>query len=116
MESKDPDRKPPFQPYAKHILVCTGSKCAPDEGLNLYHWLKERLRELGLHSGAGRIQRSRCQCLGVCEGGPIVVVYPDEVWYHHVTQKDLEKIIQEHLLRDKPVEEKILDRRTPRDK
>ncbi|OGW79045.1 MAG: hypothetical protein A2Z83_02160 [Omnitrophica bacterium GWA2_52_8] len=100
-------RSPAFKPFKKHILICTGSKCAPEKSPQLYQLLKARLKELGLDEGADRIQRSQCQCLGVCEGGPIAAVYPDFVWYHHVTPELLERIIREHLTKGKPVIENV---------
>ena len=101
---------PVMRDYQKHILVCTGLKCAGENGANLYQWMKERLRELGLHEGIARINRSQCHCFGVCEGGPLAVVYPEGIWYHHLNTEKMERIIQEHLLRNKPVKEYIFHR------
>jgi (2Fe-2S) ferredoxin len=103
--------KPPFRPYQKHILICTGPRCAPDASPALYQLLKDLLKELQLHDGPARIQRSQCHCFGVCQGGPIVVVYPDGIWYHHVTPEKLERILQEHLRGNRPVSEYILYRK-----
>jgi len=97
-----------MEPFRKHIIVCTGSKCAPEESQSVYQHLKARLKELKLHKGDDRIQRSQSQCLGVCAGGPIVVVYPDNVWYHHIDKGKLERIIAEHLIQNKPVRDYIL--------
>ena len=96
---------PPFRPYKKHVLVCTGERCAPETSPALYTGLKARLKELSLHEGPCRIQRSQCQCLGICQDGPIAVVYPEGVWYHHVTPEKMERIVQEHLIGGEPVEE-----------
>jgi (2Fe-2S) ferredoxin len=101
---------PPFKPYRKHVLVCTGPRCAPDSSPALYAHLKARLKELGLSEGDERIARAQVNCFGVCQGGPIVVVYPEGVWYHHVTVDKLERIIQEHLIGGRPVEEFVFHR------
>ena len=95
--------KPTLRPYKKHILVCTGTRCAPDESPSVYQYLKNRLKELGLHDGPERIQRSQAKCFGICKGGPLAVVYPEGVWYQGVKQETMERVIQEHLIGEKPV-------------
>lgn len=98
------------QPYKHHIFICTGTKCAPDESPSLYEWLKKRLKELNLNAGPERVQRSQSQCLGVCSGGPLAVIYPEGIWYHHLNEEKLERVIQQHLIGGRPVEEYLLYR------
>ncbi len=98
-------KQPSIAPFQKHVFVCTGPRCAPESSPALYQQLKARLKELGLSEGQDRINRSQCQCFGVCEGGPIIAVYPEGTWYHHVTPEKLERIIQEHLRGGQPVRE-----------
>ena len=101
--------KPPFRPYKKHVILCTGPRCSEQGvGASLYQHLKQRLKELELEDGFERIQRSQAPCLGVCQGGPVGVIYPEGVWYHHLTQEKIERIIQDHLLDARPVQEWIL--------
>lgn len=103
--------QPQMEPYSRHVLVCTGSFCSPDRrGRQLYSLLAELLQREDLLFGPQRVKRGETPCLGVCSNGPIIVVYPEGIWYSEVTPTLLERIVVEHLKRGKPVDEAICHR------
>ena len=100
-----------MESYAHHVLVCTGNFCSPDRrGRELYAKLSELLQREDLLFGPTRVKRGETPCLGVCSNGPIVVVYPEGIWYANVTPGLLERIVVEHLKNGEPVEEAIFHR------
>ncbi len=100
-----------MEPYARHVLVCTGAFCSPERrGRSLYALLPTLLEREGLLFGPTRVKRGETPCLGVCTGGPIVVVYPEGIWYGEVTPALLERIVREHLRDGRVIEEAVIHR------
>ena len=103
--------KPKMGEYKRHLLICTGPRCTENgESQALFDSLGEKFKAAGIASGELRVKRTRTHCFATCKSGPIVCVQPDGIWYYNVTETNLQRIIEEHLVGGKPVEELIYHR------
>jgi (2Fe-2S) ferredoxin len=95
--------------YQRHILFCSGPNCcSPSKGENVFKHLKKRLSKL--QKAGLSIYCSRVDCLRICKGGPLAVVYPEGVWYGEITIEVCDRIIDEHLLKGRIVDEFVFAR------
>ena len=94
----------PTRIYQHHVFVCTSGDWCPavdGDGLGVHATLKASVRTAGADD---RVRVNHSGCLNQCGNGPMVVVYPEGVWYAAVTPGDAEQIVTEHLLAGRPVE------------
>jgi len=98
----------------RHVFLCcdqTKPKCCDRErSLEAWSHLKRRLRELGLSEGGG-VFRTKANCLRICTGGPIAVVYPEGAWYGECEPPVLDRILEEHVIGGRLVQEHLIDAR-----
>lgn len=96
--------------YDKHVFFCTnqrdpGEGCCNDCGsARLRGYVKDKVKELGISTEQNHIRINSAGCLGRCDDGPVLVVYPGGTWYTYVDESDLDEIIQEHLINDRIVQ------------
>jgi (2Fe-2S) ferredoxin len=95
--------------YRHHVFFCcnqrtNGEACCNDHGAQqVRDYAKQRVKELGL-AGPGKVRVNQAGCLDRCKEGPVIVVYPEEVWYTYVDRADVDEIIEEHLRHGRVVE------------
>ena len=95
--------------YKHHVFFCCNQREAPEACCNnhgateMQAYAKQRIKELGL-AGKGKVRINKAGCLDRCDEGPVLVVYPDEVWYTYVDRADVDEIIKAHIVGGRVVE------------
>ncbi|KAB2967198.1 MAG: (2Fe-2S) ferredoxin domain-containing protein [Zoogloea sp.] len=95
--------------FKHHVFFCCnqraeGESCCANHGAaELQAYAKDRVAALGL-KGKGKVRINKAGCLDRCDEGPVLVVYPDNVWYTFVDKADVDEIVTEHLQHGRIVE------------
>jgi (2Fe-2S) ferredoxin len=94
--------------YQHHVFFCLnvredGAECCTNYGAQaMFDYMKKSVKKRGL-SGKGKVRINRAGCFDRCSEGPLLVVYPDAIWYSFVDEQDIDEIIESHLIQGKPV-------------
>ena len=100
--------------YQYHVFFCINQRaegeacCNNLGGQRMRDYAKNKLKALGMH-GDGQVRVNMAGCLGRCEQGPVMVIYPQEIWYTFIDEEDIDEIIESHLKNDKIVERLLID-------
>jgi len=99
----------PMGYYQHHVFFCCNQReppercCASNDALAMQQYAKQRVKALG-RAGKDRVRVNKAGCLDRCEEGPVIVVYPDDVWYTYVDKEDIDEIIDRHVVGGEIVE------------
>lgn len=96
-----------------HIFVCTSCRingqqkgfCFSKGSVDIVQRFMEAIEENDL---SGEVMITNTGCFGICDKGPIAVVYPEGIWYGNLTDEDVDRIVEEHILEGKPVEDLMI--------
>lgn len=100
--------------YKYHVFFCLnqrddGAACCSDKGAEAaFDYMKAQVKKLDLR-GKGKVRVNRAGCFDRCGEGPLLVVYPEAVWYTFIDNDDIDEIIESHLQHGKVVERLIVD-------
>jgi len=95
--------------YRHHVFFCCNQRepgencCQNHQADALRGYAKDRVKALGL-AGKGKVRVNKAGCLDRCDEGPVIVVYPEEIWYTYVDKADIDEIVEEHLKHGRIVE------------
>ena len=89
--------------YSKHLFFCTNQRAAGESCCNNFSaspmrdYAKQKVKTLGISTDEKTVRINSAGCLGRCDNGPVLVIYPEAVWYTYVDESDIDEIIEEHL-------------------
>ena len=94
--------------FQHHVFFCLNQRenheaCCADKGAEAaFDHMKARIKKLGLN-GEGKVRINRAGCLDRCNEGPVLVIYPQAIWYTFIDTEDIDEIIESHILNGKVV-------------
>ena len=100
--------------FKYHVFFCTNQReageqcCEQCNATEIRAYAKNKIKELGL-SGRGNVRINTAGCLDRCELGPVLVVYPEEIWYSYLDREDIDEIIEKHLQGGEIVERLVIE-------
>ena len=98
--------------YARHVFVCTSGETCPTQG-DVERFVKTLRAAVAAAGRHVEIRINKAGCFSQCGHGPMMVIYPDNVWYHGVQESDLQEILDSHILGGKPVARLVYDPGVP---
>jgi (2Fe-2S) ferredoxin len=90
--------------YERHVFFCLNRRddgaicCCDHDAEGMFEYTKKKIKQMGLN-GQGKVRINRAGCFDRCGEGPLLVVYPEAVWYTFIDQEDLDEIIESHLVK-----------------
>jgi (2Fe-2S) ferredoxin len=99
--------------FKRHVFFCCNQRDAPEKccasagAADLQKYAKDRVKALGL-AGPGKVRVNKAGCLDRCEEGPVIVVYPEAVWYTYVDRADIDEIVDRHVVNGEIVERLVI--------
>ena len=99
--------------FKRHVFFCCNQREAPEKccasagAADLQKYAKDRVKAIGLE-GAGKVRVNKAGCLDRCEEGPVIVVYPEAVWYTYVDRADIDEIVDRHVVNGEIVERLVI--------
>jgi len=110
IQSRHTAESPAMSHFTHHVFFCTNQRaegeacCNNFNAQNMRDYVKSKVKKLGISSAENRIRINSAGCMDRCDAGPVLVVYPEAVWYTYVDEHDLDEIIEEHLKNGRIVE------------
>lgn len=110
-EAREKAKEREIGSFERHMFICIGPDCCSEkEGQRSWDHLKFMAAKVNKTPGAPKLYRTKVGCLRICEAGPTGVVYPDGTWYGCLTPENIDRVVEEHLIGGREVEDLVIGR------